>query len=205
MSVLFELFISFFKIGLFTFGGGYAMIPMISADMIAKNWLTEVELVDLIGISESMPGPFAGSIATFVGNRVGSQLGSPFLGVLGALCAVLGVVLPSFIVILMISKFFFSFRENKIVAGGLSGIRPAVIGLISAAAFSIINTGIFGGALLRIFSEAFAPGRDAIFSFGIAVTIFALSRLKIKSKSLHPTVLIGIAALIGVIVFGVIL
>ena len=91
-----ELFLTFFMIGLFTFGGGYAMLPLIQEQVIGKGWMTSEQIVDFIAVSESTPGPFAVNRATFIGTQMG--------GVLGAVCATLGVVLPSFIIILIVAK-----------------------------------------------------------------------------------------------------
>ena len=125
LKVFLELFWTFFKIGLFTFGGGYAMIPMITDEVIAHGWLDMETVVDFIAVSESTPGPFAANIATFVGNRVGASLGNPAWGILGAACTTLGVVLPSYIIILIVSKFFYSIKDNKYVSGALSGAMPS--------------------------------------------------------------------------------
>ena len=126
---LFLLFFTFFKIGLFTIGGGYAMIPLIQRDVVNHGWMTLSELTDFIGIAESTPGPFAVNIATFVGMKQNH--------IIGAVCATLGVILPSFLIILFIAKWFMNFKTNKFVQASLSGLRPAVVGLIAAAVFSI--------------------------------------------------------------------
>ena len=101
LAALFELFVTFFQIGLFTFGGGYAMIPMIQDAVMRKGWMTEQELIDFIAVSESTPGPFAINIATYVGAET--------QGILGSVCATFGVVLPSFVIILIIP---FGFVED---------------------------------------------------------------------------------------------
>lgn len=189
--VFLDLFWTFFKIGLFTFGGGYAMIPMISTEIVAKGWLDSAALVDFIAVSESTPGPFAVNIATFIGNSVA---GSGWLGVVGALCATLGVVLPSFIIILIVSKFFFSFKDNRYVAGALSGIRPAVVGLIAAAAVSILAK--------NVLSTPFSFAGINWLSLGLTVGLFALSRVKFGKKKLHPIAMIGISAALGIVLYG---
>ncbi|MEG1535501.1 MAG: chromate transporter, partial [Clostridia bacterium] len=120
--IMWELFITFFKIGLFTFGGGYAMIPLIKEEVIGHGWLTEKLILDFIGISESTPGPIAVNLATFVGSSQG--------GFLGAMCATIGVVLPSFIIILIIAAVFKNFSKNKYVAMIMKGIKPVILGLI---------------------------------------------------------------------------
>ena len=133
--IFLRLFFEFFKIGLFTFGGGYAMIPLIQDSVTNMEWLTDEELINFIAISESTPGPFAINIATFVGMNVG--------GVLGAVCTTLGVVLPSYIIILIIAKGYEKYRENHIVIGLMSGLRPTVVGLILGAVISIGSTIFF--------------------------------------------------------------
>ena len=100
--IFFELFITFFKIGLFTFGGGYAMLPLIQEEVTTRNWIPLEDLINFIAVSESTPGPFAINMATYVGSEVGGVYG--VMGsIFGSFCATLGVVLPSFIIILIIS------------------------------------------------------------------------------------------------------
>lgn len=131
MDKLILLFLTFFKVGLFTFGGGYAMIPLIEEEVLKHNWLDSVEtLVDFIAISESTPGPFAINIATFIGFHEA--------GVLGAFFATLGVVLPSFIIILIVARFFIRFAKNFYVNGFLSGVKPIIIGILGSVAFAFI-------------------------------------------------------------------
>ena len=106
-----ELFLTFFKIGLFTIGGGYAMLPLIQADVQAKGWMTAEELVNFIAVSESTPGPFAVNVSTYVGAELA--------GLPGAFCATLGVVLPSFLIILLVARFYAAFRSSAIVSGAI--------------------------------------------------------------------------------------
>ena len=117
-----ELFLTFLKIGAFTFGGGYAMLPLIQEEVAAHNWLDSASLVNFVAVSESTPGPFAVNIATYVGAETG--------GVFGSFCATFGVVLPSFVIILIVAKCFEKFRSSRIVSGCMTGLKPAVIGLI---------------------------------------------------------------------------
>lgn len=125
MTFFFELFFVFFKIGAFTFGGGYAMIPLIQKEVVdRKNWLNEKEFVDMLAIAQSMPGPIALNTALFVGNKHKGFKGSLFAG--------LGIILPSFIIILFIAIAFTQFRENSTVEAVFKGIRPAVVALIAA-------------------------------------------------------------------------
>ena len=126
ISRLFGVFAAFFKIGAFTFGGGYAMIPLIQREAVEKHkWVTDEDILDIIAIAESTPGPIAINSATFVGYRAA--------GVLGSLCATLGVVLPSFITILLISFVLKEFQQVQVVQYAFTGIRAGVLALIVKA------------------------------------------------------------------------
>lgn len=176
-----ELFLTFLKIGAFTFGGGYAMLPLIQSEVAAHGWLDEKALVDFIAVSESTPGPFAVNVSTYVGAEVG--------GVLGSLCATLGVVFPSFVIILLVAKCFEKFRESTVVKGCMSGLRPAVVGLIGAAVISVGKTVfIHDGASLAVFADT---------SFYVSAVIFAIS-VVLAFKKLHPIIIICASALLGV-------
>lgn len=177
-----ELFITFFKIGLFTFGGGYAMLPLIQADVTNKGWIEMTELIDFIAVSESTPGPFAVNISTFVGTEMA--------GILGAVCATLGVVLPSFIIILVVAKFYEKFKTNKIVSGCMSGLKPAAIGLIGAAVITLAKTVFFeNGINGDVFLNA---------GFYVSLAIFALMA-PLAIRKTHPILIISVSAVIGII------
>ena len=172
-----DLFLTFFRIGLFTFGGGYAMLPLIQSEVLAHGWLTGEEIVNFIAVSESTPGPFAVNMATYVGTVTG--------GVFGAACATLGVVLPSFIVILLVARFYERFRRSRAVEGAMSGLRPAVIGLIAAA-------------LLSVGRNVFFPNGWALTpALAVSAAIFALTACLAFRKK-HPILLIGLSAALGV-------
>ncbi len=181
--IFLQLFLTFLKIGAFTFGGGYAMLPLVSEEVVRKGWISEESIVDFIAVSESTPGPFAVNIATYVGSEMG--------GVFGAFCATLGVVLPSFIIILIVAKCFEKFRESSLVKGCMSGLKPCVIGLISAALISLGATVFFpDGLALSVFSDV---------SFYISLAIFALCTV-LAFKKAHPILIICLSAVIGIIV-----
>ena len=184
-----ELFITFFKIGAFTFGGGYAMLPLIQDEVLSKGWATESEIVNFIAVSESTPGPFAINMATYIGSEMGGVFGVAG-SILGAACATLGVVLPSFIIILIVAKCFEAFKKNRIVAGCMSGLKPAAIGLIAAAVVSIGQTVLFpSGASLSVFASL-----PFWFSVGI-VTVMAV----LAFKKVHPILIICLSAVLGII------
>lgn len=125
-----ELFLVFFKIGAFTFGGGYAMIPLIKNEVVGKrNWLNDDEFIDMLAIAQSMPGPISLNTAIFVGSKR--------LGFRGSLVSGLGIILPSFVVILLIAIVFIQFKNNPVVERIFKGIRPAVVALIAAPLFSL--------------------------------------------------------------------
>ncbi|WP_232523915.1 chromate transporter [Porphyromonas gingivalis] len=124
-----SLFLTFFRIGGFTFGGGYAMLPLIKADIVDKHhWLSEEDFLDLFAVAQSLPGVFAVNISIFVGYRLRGYAGA-------AVCA-LGTILPSFLIILAVAMFFAQMRDNKIIAAIFRGLRPAVIAMIAAPAIS---------------------------------------------------------------------
>ena len=130
MSLYTELFRTFFKIGIVTFGGGYAMIPLIESEVVDKHqWVSKDELLDLIAIAQSCPGVFAINISTFVGYKLRQRK--------GAWCASLATALPSFVIILLIAMFFHSFEDNRVVAAMFKGIRPAVVALIAVPTFNL--------------------------------------------------------------------
>ena len=188
--ILFELFLTFLKIGAFTFGGGYAMIPLIQSEVISRGWLTEAQITDFIAVSESTPGPLAVNMATYVGSEIA--------GFGGAFCSTLGVVLPSFIIILIVAKSFELFKSNKYVKNAMTGIKPAVIGLIAAALLSVAATVFIPDGFEGISDTLKTP--ELYISLGIFVLMtFA------AFKKLHPILIIVISAAIGVLtgfIFG---
>ena len=174
-----ELFFTFFMIGAFTFGGGYAMLPLVQAEVLEKGWMPLSEIVNFIAVSESTPGPFAINIATYIGSEMG--------GLFGSICATLGVVMPSFLIILIVARCFDRFRSSKIVSGAMSGLKPAVVGLISAAILSIAKAMV-------------APTGVFAVNTGLAVSlvIFAIALFLVLKKKAHPVLIICLGAALGV-------
>lgn len=189
MTIFLELFLTFFKIGLFTFGGGYAMLPLIQAEVSANGWLSAEELINFVAVSESTPGPFAINIATYIGTETGGEFGF-WGGVLGAICATLGVVLPSFIIILLVAKVYDKFRKNKTVQGCMSGLKPAVVGMIAAAILSMVKTVLFPDGNLSV--EAL-KNVSLLISLGLAAVMTFLA-----FKKVHPIIIICISAVVGI-------
>ena len=130
MNIYWVSFKTFFKIGIFTLGGGYAMIPLIEEEVVnKKQWLSKDEMLDLIAIAQSCPGVFAINIAIFIGYRLKKERGS--------IATAAGTALPSFLIILLIAMFFHQFEDNRIVAAMFRGIRPAVVALIAVPTFNL--------------------------------------------------------------------
>lgn len=179
--ILLQLFLSFFKIGLFTFGGGYAMLPLIQSEIERHDWMSTTDLVNFVAVSESTPGPFAINISTYVGMILG--------GLPGALCATLGVALPSFVIILIVARFYEKFKKSKFVTGIMTGLKPAVVGLIGAAIISVGTTVFFpAGLTLTVFSNS---------SFYVSLGIF-LVMLFLSGKKVHPIFIICLSAVLGI-------
>ena len=159
-----------------------AMLPLIREAVLAHGWIDETSLTNFIAVSESTPGPFAINMATYVGNQVG--------GIFGSFCATLGVVLPSFVIILIVAKCYDRFKESKIVKGIMTGLKPAVVGLIGAAIFSLFLPVFFPvGLSLSVFSAS---------AFWVSLAIFALC-LVLAFKKVHPILLISLCAALGIL------
>lgn len=178
-----ELFLTFFMIGAFTFGGGYAMLPLMQ-EQVALHWneiIPPETIVNFIAVSESTPGPFAVNMATYVGTEVG--------GLLGAACATLGVVLPSFIVILIVAKCYEKFRNSFAVKGCMTGLKPAVVGLIGGAIISVAGSVFFPAGV------SFAVLKDV--SFYLSAGIFGVM-LVLALKKVHPILIVCLSAAAGI-------
>lgn len=197
------LFWEYFKIGLFTIGGGYAMLKPVLDAVQKHGWMTDAEVYNFVGIAESTPGPFAINLATFVGITVGSgtSLGV-FGGILGALVATVAVVLPSFIVIIIVTKLFQKFQTNRYVQGVLFGIRPVVVGLVLSAVLSVGAKAVLPNLKLTAISKDGFSQFNWI-SLIILAVFFPLSQIKIKGKKIHPIILIVASAALGILIFGV--
>lgn len=186
-----QLFLVFLQIGAFSFGGGYGMISVIREQCLSYGWLTEEELINFIAVAESTPGPIAVNMATFVGSSQG--------GIIGSLAATLGVVLPSFVIILLIAAVFKNLMKYKGVIAALDGVQPVIIGLITATGITMLLSMLTG-----IFTVSSAISFDwkstAIFLL-LCASSFVYK--KIKKKSASPIALIVLSAVLGIIFFGI--
>ena len=189
--ILLELFLTFLQIGAFTFGGGYAMISLIREQALLHGWLSEGELLNMIAVAESTPGPIAVNMATFVGS---SQA-----GMLGALVATLGVVLPSFLIILLISALLHGFLKYKGVQAFLRGVRPCVAALILATALIMLLSVLFG------ISTYESTVSIDVFAVLILVLLFSVSFVteRIKKKKPSPILMLILSACLGMLLYSI--
>lgn len=185
-----QLFWTFFKIGLFTIGGGHAMIPLIMEEIVAKGWLSQEVLLDFIAISESTPGPFAVNIATYTGQEVA--------GLGGAVMCTLGVVLPSVIIIVAIAKFFTKYMNRPVVQEVFDHVSGSVTGLLFSVVVSVGILVLFGMDSIYDVSS-FKPDWIAI---GLFLGLLALSFVRIKKKKLPPIAIILLSAVGGMLLYG---
>ena len=190
--IFLQLFYTFFKIGLFGFGGGYAMISMIQGEVVTRHeWLSSNEFTDIIAISQMTPGPIGINSATYVGYSAVVNAGySHAVGILGSTVATISVVLPSFILMILISKFFLKYQKHPIIASVFEGLRPGVVGLLAAAALVLMNGENFGTYNWQILTSIIL----------FAGTFIASYRYKV-----NPILLIVICGIIGYVTFGYIL
>ena len=185
-----ELFLTFLQIGAFSFGGGYGMISLIREKVLMHGWLTEEEMLNMIAVAESTPGPIAINMATFVGSSQG--------GFLGAILATLGVVLPSFIIILIIATLIRNFMKYAGVKAFLSGIRPCVVGLILATAITMFMSTAIGFSGI---GDTFAIDFNSIIIFAILILISIVAKLAFKKKP-TPILMIFISAGLGMLMYA---
>lgn len=190
LIMMLELFFVFLKIGLFTFGGGYAMIPLLSEELVSRGYFTLEQLNYLIGLGEATPGPFSINIAGLSGFFAFSN--EHFLIQFSAsVLATLGVVLPSFIIILLFSIFSYKIITTKPYKDAFKVIRPMVLGFIFAAFLSITTKVIFGDFMVEV-----------NFDFIAAVIFFVVTSIALLFKKLSPIALVGISAFLGIILYG---
>ena len=182
-----QLFLSFFQIGLFSFGGGYAAMPLIQGQIVKiHGWMTMSEFTDLITISQMTPGPIAVNSATFVGLRVA--------GYVGAVVATLGCILPSCIIVTVIVRLYLKYRKQDILQELLGGIRPAVVAMIASAGVTILLSAFWGGRTVVLGSTNL-----------LMVFIFALSLLLLRKTKLNAIAVMVLAGVLNLLagLFGI--
>lgn len=179
------LFLEFFKIGLFSFGGGYGMLPLMEETVVGRDWINTAQFFDFVGVAESTPGPIAINMATFIGTSQG--------GILGSVCATLGVVLPSFIIILLIAAVLKNLTNNPYFAGFMKGVKPIVTGLILTTGLLLLLRSAVPEAETGVTVNWFA-----LLVFGI-VAVACWASQKFFKKKLTAVPIILISAMLGII------
>lgn len=178
-----QLFYTFFKIGLFGFGGGYAMLSMIQGEVVTRyEWVSSQEFTDIVAISQMTPGPIGINTATYVGF---TSTGS----IWGSVIATFAIVLPSFILMLTISKFFLKYQKHSVVESIFKGLRPAVVGLLASAALVLMNTENFG-----------SPTKDT-YSFVISIIIFLVAFIGTRKYKANPILMIIACGIAGLLLY----
>lgn len=187
--VYLKLFATFLKIGALSFGGGYGMISLIREECLANAWLTEGELLNFIAVAESTPGPIAVNIATFVGSSQG--------GILGALSATLGVVLPAFLIILAIAALLKNIMKFGGVKAALGSVRPSVTALVLSTAATMALGTLFG---IQTVKSAFCPDWKSLALLAGLAVVYAVYKL-LRKKEIPPVLLIIISGVAGIFIF----
>ena len=186
-----ELFITFFQIGLFGFGGGYAMLSMIQGEVVTgHHWISSSEFTDIVAISQMTPGPIGINSATYVGYTAVVNAGySHVWGIAGSITATFAVVLPSLILMIAISKFFLRYQKNPLVESVFKGLRPAVVGLLASA------------ALLLMTAENFGSYQTDTYQWCISILIFLIAFIGTRKFKVNPILMIVLCGLAGWILY----
>jgi len=189
--IILELFLVFLKVGSVSFGGGIGMLAIIRDEVTSRGWMAESELLNMVAVSESTPGPIAVNIATFIGSEQG--------GILGALAATLGVIIPSFIIILIIAALIGNLLKFAGVKAFLGGLRPCVVGLIIATAITMLLSSLIG---FTTYNGGVNVDVRGIIIFAILVAAAFIIKKAFK-KNPSPIVMILISAGLGMIFYGI--
>lgn len=190
MSIYFQLIWSYLKIGLFGFGGGYAMLSLIEREIVSRGWISEQMFTDIVAISQMTPGPIGINSATYIGYVAPAEnnpeLGAPIWGILGSLICTLVVVLPSFVLVAKTSHFITKHKDSDVIKGIFSGLRPVVVGLIASAALLLMNGDNFGTETSQIITS---------------VSICAIAFCIVFFTKIHPIAVIIAAGGAGWIIY----
>lgn len=192
--IFLELFYTFLKIGLFSFGGGYGMLSVIQGEVVTRHaWLTAAEFTDIVAVSQMTPGPIGINSATYVGyTAVLNATGNGGLAVLGSLAASLAVMLPSIVLMLIVSRFFMKYSKHRNVEAVFRLLRPAVVGLIASA------------ALLLMTEENFGSPTKTPLQFGVSVALFVATFVAMKFFKVSPILILILAGAFGGVFYGLI-
>ena len=201
MQFYLKLIWAYLKIGIFGFGGGYAMLLLVEREVVGQGWITETAFTDIVAISQMTPGPIGINSATYFGyaapGSVNPELASPLWGILGSLLATLAVTVPSFLLVLYCSHFIRRHQESGAIKAVFSGLRPVVVGLIASAAIMLMNAANFNPNHIDW---------QLWFNIGICAAAFCLAYFPIKWKGrkikMHPIMIIVLAGLTGFLVYG---
>lgn len=194
MILFFELFYTFFKIGLFGFGGGYGMLSLIQGEVVTRHaWMNMQDFTDIVAVSQMTPGPIGINSATYVGytavvNAGGSQLSA----VAGSLTASFAVMLPSFVLMLIISRYFMKYSRSRRVEALFAVLRPAVVGLIASAALLLMN------------AENFGSPCNAPLQFWVSVGLFLFAFIALRYLKWSPILILILCGVFGGVFYGVV-
>lgn len=203
MNIYWQLIWAYIKIGIFGFGGGYAMLSLVEKAVVTPGWISEQTFTDILAISQMTPGPIGINSATYIGylapGQVSPVYATPYWGILGSIAATLAVVLPSFFLVLYCSHFIRRHNESGVIKAIFAGLRPVVVGLIASAAIMLMN------------AANFCPDeqtRTLIASIIICIVAFCLVYFPIptgkgKTKKLHPILVICLAGVAGYLLYGI--
>ncbi len=203
MSIYWKLIWAYIKIGIFGFGGGYAMLSLVKKIVVSdNNWISEQMFTDIVAISQMTPGPIGINSATYIGfvapGEYSPALDTPMWGILGSVLATLAVTLPSFFLVIYCSHFIRRHQESGVIKAVFSGLRPVVVGLIASAAIMLMN------------AENFNPdgeNKQLIASIAICVAAFCLVyfpiKLKYRTIKIHPIIVIILAGITGYLLYGI--
>ena len=202
MSIYWQLIWAYIKIGIFGFGGGYAMLSLVEKSVVDPGWISETMFTDIVAISQMTPGPIGINSATYIGyvapGSVNPALASPLWGIIGSVLATLAVVLPCFFLVIYLSHFIRRHHESGAIKAIFSGLRPVVVGLIASAAIMLMNAANFNPD---------GENRQLIASICISVAAFCLVFFPIPFKGkkikIHPILVIILAGFTGFILYGI--
>lgn len=189
--IFLKIFLIFTKIGTFNFGGGYAMLSLIHNEVVVKNnWMTNAEFTDIVAISQSTPGPIGINAATYAGYTSVLHAGYPeWAAILGSVLASLSIMWLPFIIMILISKYLMTHKDSKIVKDVFSGLRPAIVGLIGAAAVLLMTKDNFGS----IYEEPVY--------FWISIAIFAFSFFMTRYRKANPILIMLVCGIAGLFIY----